>query len=483
MRIPVPDELLPADRLGRVHFTGIGGAGLSGIARIMARRGIEVSGSDDNETPFLAPLRELGVRCHLGYDATQVADADTVVVTTAAREDNPEVLEAAARGLRMLPRSAGLQSVMQGRRVVAVAGTHGKTTATSLLTVALLHCGAAPSYAIGGILRATGRNADAGDGELFVAEADESDGAFLVYSPYAAIVTNVEPDHLDVWRTPEAYRQGFVDFLDRIDPDGFVVCCVDDPGAAQLAGVARERGLEVLTVAVDAEADLRLEDLAFAGTDSSATVRQGEQVLGRLQLQIPGRHYLIDAAAALATGLRLGFSFDELSAGLASFTGTGRRMEPQGDVGGVRIFDSYAHHPQEIASDLDAARGIAGSGRVIAAFQPHLVSRVRMLGAEMGQALGAADEVLVLDVYVAREEPDPEVTGRLVADAVPLPADRVAYVSTDELPAQVADRARPGDVVVTLGAGNINALLPAILTALAAEGADAAVRQDGPDGG
>ncbi|HEY0645434.1 MAG TPA: Mur ligase domain-containing protein, partial [Nocardioides sp.] len=233
MRIPVPDEILPATELGRVHCVGIGGAGISAIARIMAARGVSVTGSDDHDTPFLPALRELGVTCHLGYDAAHVADADTLVVTTAAREDNPEVLEARRRGLRILPRSAGLAAVMAGTRVLAVAGTHGKTTTTGLLTSALLAAGVDPSYAVGGVLTATGRNADAGSDDLFVAEADESDGAFLVYRPHAAIVTNVEADHLDNWGTEEAYHRAFDDFVATIDRSGFLVCVLDDPGAAQ----------------------------------------------------------------------------------------------------------------------------------------------------------------------------------------------------------------------------------------------------------
>nr|WP_218851797.1 UDP-N-acetylmuramate--L-alanine ligase [Nocardioides panaciterrulae] len=472
--MPVPDEILPAERLGRVHFVGIGGAGLSAIARIMAARGVPVTGSDDQDTPFLPSLRELGVPCHLGYAAEHVADADTVVVTTAAREDNPEVLEARRRGLRLLPRSAGLQSVMLGRRVVAVAGTHGKTTTTSLLTSALLACDADPSYAVGGVLSATGRNADAGEGELFVAEADESDGAFLVYTPHAAVVTNVEADHLDVWGTEEAYRQAFVDFLDRIDPSGFLVCCTDDAGAAELARTARERGLEVVAVGEGADADVRATDLRFEGASSRFTVVRGRERLGEVALQIPGRHYVLDALAALAAGLRLGLPFEGLRTGLAGFTGSRRRMEAKGEVAGVRVYDSYAHHPVEIAGDLQAARAVAGEGRVLVAFQPHLVSRTRLFGTAMGEALGAADEVVVLDVYLAREDADPEVTGAVVAEAVPLPSGRVAYVpDLADAPAELVARARPGDLVLTLGAGSVTDLGPRVLELLAARGGDA----------
>src|SRR6201989_2670890 len=223
MRIPVPDVIPPASELGRVHFVGIGGAGLCALARIMAQEGVAVTGSDDQETPFLPALRELGIPVHLGYDAAHVGDADTLVVTTAAHDDNPEVLEASRRGLRILPRSAGLKATMAGHRVVAVAGTHGKTTTTSMLTMALRAAGADPTYAIGGVLAATGRNSDAGTGDLFVAEADESERAFLVYPPHAALVTNVDADRLDVWGSEEAYRAAFTDFVGTLDPEGVLV--------------------------------------------------------------------------------------------------------------------------------------------------------------------------------------------------------------------------------------------------------------------
>ncbi len=469
MKITVPDELLPADRLGRVHFVGVGGAALSAIARIMALRGVPVTGSDNNETPFLAALRELDVPVTLGYDAAHVGDADTLVVTTAARDDNPEVAEGIRRGLRLLPRSAGLAAVMDGRDVLAVAGTHGKTTTTALLTVALLEAGADPTYAVGGVLRATGRNADAGDSRWFVAEADESDGAFLVYSPYAAIVTNVEADHLDQWGTEEAYRAAFVQFLGRIRPGGLLVLCVDDDGAAALVGPARERGLEVITVGTGEDVDYRAVDLAFVGTHSRFSVEHDGAPVVEVDLQIPGRHYVLDALAAFALGHRLGFDLDGLVRGLGTFTGSGRRMEPKGEAGGVRVVDSYAHMPQEIAADLAAARGVAGQGRVLVAFQPHLVSRTRSYGPAMGIALGAADEVVVADVYLAREDADPAVTGALVAGAVPLPDGCVAFVpSLADVPAAVVARARPGDLVLTLGAGDITDVGPAVLALLEA---------------
>jgi UDP-N-acetylmuramate--alanine ligase len=468
MRVPVPDELLPADRLGRVHFVGIGGAGLSGIARIMLARGIPVSGSDAKESRTLEALRALGARCYVGHAAEQVADADTLVVSTAVREDNPEVVEARERGLRLLPRSAALDSVMQGRTVVAVAGTHGKTTTTSLLTVALQHCGADPSFAIGGELNESGSNAHDGSGRVFVAEADESDGAFLVYSPFGALVTNVEADHLDNYGTEEAYHAAFSAFLDRIDPAGFLVACVDDDGAADLAEQAREKGLNVTGVGESPRADLRAEGLSFAGSLSTFTGVDRGPRLGDVTLRIPGRHYVLDALAALAAGLRLGFPFADLRRGLEAFSGTRRRMELKGEVDGVRVYDSYAHHPNEIAGDLQAARSLAGEGRVVVAFQPHLVSRTKIFGPAMGEALGAADEVVVMDVYVAREDPEPGVDGGLVASHVPLDPEHVHFEpSWSRTPALLVERARPGDLVLTLGAGDVTLVGPEVLDLLA----------------
>ncbi len=467
MRVPVPDELLPADRLGRVHFVGIGGAGLSGIARIMLARGLTVSGSDARQSRAIEALRALGARCYVGHDASQVADVDTVVVSTAVREDNPEVVEAQRLGLRLLPRSAALESVMQGREVVAVAGTHGKTTTTSMLTVALQHCAADPSFAIGGELNESGSNAHDGSGRIFVAEADESDGAFLVYSPHGAIVTNVEADHLDNWGTEAAYREAFTEFLGRIDRSGFLVACIDDDGAAALAEQARALGLAVTGVGESEAADLRAGDLRFEGVSSTFTVVDHGRRLGEVSLQVPGRHYVLDALAALAAGLRLGFGFADLRRGLEAFTGTRRRMELKGEVAGIRVYDSYAHHPNEIAGDLQAARSLAGTGRVVVAFQPHLVSRTKIFGPAMGEALGAADEVVVMDVYVAREDPEPGVDGGLVASHVPLPPAQVVFEpSWSATPADLVARAQPGDVVLTLGAGDVTLVGPEVLELL-----------------
>jgi UDP-N-acetylmuramate--alanine ligase len=303
-----------------------------------------------------------------------------------------------------------------------------------------------------------------------VAEADESDGAFLVYGPRAALVTNVDADHLDVWGSEAAYHAAFADFVGTIEAGGVLVVCADDPGAAALVDVAHERELEVVTVGTGADAHWQITDLQAAGTASSFVLR-GDLGAVPVRLDVPGRHYVLDAAGALALAIRLVDEPGLLARGLGEFTGTGRRMESKGEAGGVRVYDSYAHHPVEIAGDLEAARAVAGEGRVVVAFQPHLVSRTRLLGSAMGRALGAADEVVVLDVYAAREDPDPQVTGRLVADAVPLPAERVHYVpQLAEVAAELVRLARPGDLVLTLGAGSVTSVGPDVVAQLSETG-------------
>ncbi|MDO9378764.1 MAG: UDP-N-acetylmuramate--L-alanine ligase [Nocardioidaceae bacterium] len=462
MRLDVPDEVLPAEQLGHVHLVGIGGAGLSAIARLLMRRGVPVSGSDGQDSAVLRALAAEGARTFVGHAAAQVDGVDTLVVSTAVRDDNPEVVEARRLGLRLYPRSAGLLSLMIGRRVLAVAGTHGKTTTTSMLTSALREAGLDPTYAIGAEVAALGGNAG-GDGEPFVAEADESDGAFLEYSPHGAVVTNVDADHLDTWGTVEAYEAAFAAFVGRIDPDGFLVTVVDDPGAARLADHARGRGLRTVAVGTGPGADLRAVDLRPVGTGTAFDVERGGALLGTVTLAVPGRHYVLDALAALAAGLESGAPFDALAVGLGRHAGARRRMERIGEAAGVRVYDSYAHHPTEIAGDLEAARSLAGDGRVVVAYQPHLVSRTRLFGARMGEALGGADVVVVADLYLAREDPDPAVTSALVLDAVPAGTQAHAGRPLPELAEQLRGLARPGDLVLTLGAGDVTTVAPALL--------------------
>ncbi|MDQ1630067.1 MAG: UDP-N-acetylmuramate--alanine ligase [Frankiaceae bacterium] len=467
MIVDVPADIGPAEELGRVHFVGLGGAALSGLARIMAARGVAVSGSDAKDSAALRSLRALGVTCYVGHRAEQVDGVDTVVVSTAVPDGNPEVRRARELGLRVWPRSAAVQSVLLGRTAVVVTGTHGKTTTTSMLTTALLACGADPSYAIGSTLNASGLNAAAGTGSVFVAEGDESDAAILAYTPAGAVVTNIDADHLDHFGTPTAYAAVFEAFLDRIRPGGFLVCCVDDPGARRLAALADGRDLTVVRVGQAVDSDLQARDLELAGSTSQFDAWRGDTRLGRVRLQVPGVTYAVDALAALAAGLELGFAFDGLADGLGDFLGSGRRMEPKGEAAGVRVFDSYAHHPSEIAADLRAARVLAGDGRVVVCFQPHLFSRTRIFAAAMGEALAAADEVVVMDVYPARELPEPGVDGSLVSAAVPLPPEHVRFEPTWSLAAErTAAASAPGDLVLTLGAGDVTEVADLVLALL-----------------
>ncbi|MEI4270995.1 UDP-N-acetylmuramate--L-alanine ligase [Klenkia sp. LSe6-5] len=461
-RDPVP----ALDELGAVHFVGIGGAGMSGIARILLARGVAVSGSDRRSTPTLLALQALGARTEVGHDAAHLGDAATVVVSTAIRPDNPELVAARERGLRVLPRAVALAAVMAGRRSVAVAGTHGKTSTTSMLTVAVQACGADPSFAIGGDLNESGSNAHAGSGDVFVAEADESDRSFLLLAPFAGIVTNVEADHLDNYGDLAAVEAAFDRFLTTVDPAGFVVLCADDPGSARLREVATG-GARVLTYGTGGDVDLQVRDLVVGAEGTSWTAVHRGAELGRVTLRLPGEHMALNSAAALLAGLELGFPAAGLLAGLARFGGVHRRFELKGTADGVRVYDDYAHHPTEVAAQLRAARAVAGEGRLVVLFQPHLYSRTREFAAGFGEALGLADEVVVMDVYGAREDPVPGVTGALVADAVPLPAGAVHFEpSWSAAAGAMAARARPGDLLMTMGAGDVVMVGPEILTAL-----------------
>ena len=470
MGLITPVDPVPVDQLGKVHFTAIGGAGMSGIARIMLARGVTVSGSDSADSALLGELAAAGARVRVGHAAENLGDADTLVVSTAIRADNPELLEAQRRGLRVLHRAAALASVMLGYQGIAVAGTHGKTTTTSMITTVLLHSGADPSYVIGGILAETGVGAAQGGGPVFVVEADESDGSFLMFSPDAAVVTSVEADHLDNYGTLAAIEAAFASFAGQIRPGGVLLACADDAGARALTG-AVPPGVTALTYGTAADASYRVTEIqprgmrtALTVTGSAGTVLAGAGPV-RIEIAVPGRHNALNAAAAFGVTVQLGVAVADAVAGLAAYRGACRRMELTGEADGVQVIDSYAHHPTELAADLAAARDIAAGGRVIAIFQPHLFSRTRLFAADFGAALGQADEVLVLDVYAAREDPEPGVTGKLISDAVP-GGGAVFMPERATVPAAIAGLAKPGDLVLTMGAGDVTQLGSAIVAAL-----------------
>ncbi|HMH90671.1 MAG TPA: UDP-N-acetylmuramate--L-alanine ligase [Streptosporangiaceae bacterium] len=478
MGLVTPVDAVPVSELGRVHFTGIGGAGMSGIARIMLSLGVAVSGSDSAPSAQLDELAALGAVVSVGHAAANLGQADTLVVSSAIRPDNPELAAARRRGLRVLHRAAALASLMLGRQGIAIAGTHGKTTTTSMITTVLRGCGADPSYVIGGVLAGTGLGAEHGAGPAFVAEADESDGSFLMLSPAAAVVTCVEADHLDNYADLAQIKEAFRAFAAKIS--GLLVACADDPGAAELARLASADlgmppGLRVVTYGSAAAADYRVTGVQPRGMATSLTITPAAGTAAdgpvTIEIAVPGRHNALNAAAAFALTAELGYPAPAIAAGLAAYGGARRRMELKGEADGVRVVDSYAHHPTELAADLAAARDVAAGGRVIALFQPHLFSRTRIFAADLGAALGLADEVLVLDIYAAREDPEPGVTGQLVASAVP---GGLAQFLPDRasVPAAVAGLAKPGDLVLTMGAGDVTALGPLILAALRERGGE-----------
>ena len=464
MTLLEPREIPPLFGLGRVHFIAIGGAGMSGVAQGYITRGFLVSGSDQVDSEALRVLSEQGASVWVGHDPKHVAGADTVVVSSAIRDDNVELVEARQRGIPVIHRSLALASLMQGYQVVSVAGTHGKTTTTAMVVAGLQGAGHDPSYVIGGTLLTTGMNAYISQGQQFVIEADESDGSFRQYPTNIAVITGIETDHLDNWGTPERYAQGFQEFATG-STVSTVILCADDPGGQALARTLVRQGRRVMTYGSSDGSDLRLSDIrAISGT---AVVTYGNWSLP-IRVGVRGVHNLHNAAAALCVGEVLGVDRGGFLAGLATFGGTARRFQYLGLAREIRVVDDYAHHPTEVAATIATARLSAGVGRVIVCFQPHLYSRTQHFADEFGAALAAADEVVVLDVYPAREDPILGVTGELVARAVAARGVRVHYVPREEDAVEaLVPLAKPGDLVLTVGAGSVTAIGPQLLERLA----------------
>jgi UDP-N-acetylmuramate--alanine ligase len=455
-------------------MVGIGGAGMSGIARILLDRGGQVSGSDAKESRGVAALRARGAQIAIGHDPAaldMLPGGPTAVVSTQAAipRDNPELVEARRRGVPVIMRPVVLAKLMEGYTTVMVTGTHGKTTTTSMIVVALQRSGFDPSFAVGGDLGQPGTNAHHGSGNIFVAEADESDGSLLEYSPDVAVVTNVEADHLDFFGTEAAYAAVFDKFVDKLRPGGALVVCVDDEGAAALAARSAADGVRVLRYGTGDDVNLAgaLLNWEQQGAGGVATVRlAGVSHPYGLRLAVPGRHMALNALAAAVAAVEVGADVEAVFDGLAGFEGTRRRFEAVGTAAGVRVYDDYAHHPTEVRVNLEALRSVAGEGRSIVVFQPHLYSRTQTFAEEFGSALSVADVVFVLDVYAAREEPIAGVSGASVAEHVEVPVQYVPDFSA--VADRVAAAARPGDAVVTMGAGDVTLLGQEILAALQA---------------
>lgn len=459
--------------LQRVHMVGIGGAGMSGVARILLDRGGLVSGSDAKESRGVVALRARGAEIRIGHDASSLdllPGGPTAVVTTHAAipKTNPELVEARKRGIPVILRPVVLAKLMTGYTTLMVTGTHGKTTTTSMLIVTLQHSGYDPSFAVGGELGEAGTNAHHGSGSTFVAEADESDGSLLEYTPNVAVVTNIEADHLDFFGSEQAYTAVFDSFVERIAPGGALVVCTDDPGAAALAERTEALGIRVLRYGSTGD------DLAGAllswdqqGTGAVAHIQlTGEHNPRAVRLAVPGRHMALNALAALLAAREIGAPVDSVLDGLAGFEGVRRRFELVGTAAGVRVFDDYAHHPTEVRATLEAARTVVDQtgGRVIVAFQPHLYSRTATFAREFGASLSVADQTVVLDVYGAREQPMPGVSGATIAEHVTTPVTYVPDFSA--VAAHVATVARSGDVILTMGAGDVTMLGGEILSEL-----------------
>ncbi|MEU6367916.1 UDP-N-acetylmuramate--L-alanine ligase [Streptomyces sp. NPDC046931] len=452
--------------MDRPHFIGIGGAGMSGIAKILAQRGAKVAGSDAKDSATAEALRALGATVHIGHAAEHLADdATCVVVSSAIRADNPELTRAAELGIPVVHRSDALARLMDGLRPIAVAGTHGKTTTTSMLAVSLTELGLAPSYAIGGDLDGPGSNALHGEGDIFVAEADESDRSFHKYAPEVAIVLNVELDHHANYASLEEIYESFQTFAGRIVPGGTLVVTADHEGARELTR-RLDGSVRTVTYGESEDADVRILSVVPQGLKSRVTVDlEGTELT--FTVSVPGRHYAHNAVAALAAGVALGVPASELALALAAYTGVKRRLQLKGEEAGVQVIDSYAHHPTEMTADLEAMRGAADSSRILVVFQPHLFSRTQELGKEMGEALALADTSVVLDIYPAREDPIPGVTSELIVAAARAAGAQVRSVHDKaEVPETVAGMVKPGDLVLTMGAGDVTDLGPRILDRL-----------------
>jgi len=468
------DAIPTAAELGRVHIMGIAGAGMSGLARIMLARGLTVSGCEGRESTTVSALRALGADVSIGHSLDHLDDIDTLVYTTAINPKHFELVAARERGLRVIRRAAGLAAMITGKRAIAIAGTHGKTTTTSLLTVAAQACGRDPSFAIGGNLYESGLNAHAGTGEEFIVEADESDGSFLMLQPDLAIVTNVEADHLENHGDLEGVFHAFELFADRIAHSGALVACIDDAGARRVAGYASGIGLRVVRYGESDDADVRVSDILERpdGVEFTLETSAGMRRIGVGSLL--GRHMALNAAGAYALALEIGLDLETLEATWRGFKGVHRRFEFRGESNGVRVYDDYAHHPTEVAAALTAAKAVVTQGgRLVAIFQPGTYSRTQTFAREFAEAVAVADVAVLMDIFPAREEPIPGVTGATISELVPLPAEQVIYEPSWGATAErVASVLRPGDVVVTMGIGDVHLLCSEIVNAVSERAAE-----------
>ncbi|HZZ83843.1 MAG TPA: UDP-N-acetylmuramate--L-alanine ligase [Anaeromyxobacteraceae bacterium] len=450
----------------RIHFVGIGGIGMSGIAEVLLNLGYPVTGSDLKESETTRRLASLGGRIRIGHAAENVADADVVVTSSAVRRQNPEVVEARARKIPVIPRAEMLAELMRLKHGIAIAGSHGKTTTTSMAAHLLAHAGLDPTAVVGGKVNAFGSNAKLGKGDYMVVEADESDGSFLRISPTLAVVTNVDPEHLDHWKTPAALRQGFVDFVNRVPFYGLAILCVDHPTVQSLIPDVEKR---FVTYGEAPLADYRLSSIALEGPAVAFDAFRKGEPLGRFRVGMVGRHNALNALAVIALADEMGIPTEVTRAGLASFNGVQRRFTVRGEAAGVTVVDDYGHHPAEVKATLKGARESFGR-RVVCVFQPHRYTRTRDLLDEFVTAFNDADVLLLSEVYAAGEEPIPGVSGEKLAEAIRAWGHKdVTFVPERAGLAEAARaRVKSGDLVLTLGAGDVTAVGPELLKLLEA---------------
>jgi len=450
----------------KIHFIGVGGAGMSGIARIMLAKGFSISGSDKSESAMLTSLKALGAEIFVGHASQNLGDAQMVIISSAINESNAELLAAKAKGLPIIARATALAWLMSESTSVAIAGTHGKTTTTAMLTVALQSAGLDPSFAIGGTINTAGTNAHSGTGTIFVAEADESDGSFLAYKPTGAIVTNIELDHVDHFPNEDAVFAVFEQFVSSIKQGGFLVACGDDAGVNNLLKRIKRTDLQIYLYGKGTSNDFRIDKIHLAPKGSSSVVSSTGRKVGELNLAVAGEHNLLNGLAAFAAASALGAAETKVLDGLASFTGTKRRFELKGEVGGVKVIDDYGHHPTEVNVTLTTAKNLAQAGRVIVIFQPHRYSRTAAFATQFSTSLALADFTYLLEVYAASEKPLPGVSSLLIAKAMN-PQQVKFEPSMIEVVNEVVAMAKSGDVILTLGAGDVSSLGEPILQALA----------------
>ncbi len=462
MTIPVVANFVGESLRGKnVHFIGIGGSGMSGLARIALADGIAVSGSDAKDSTVLLALEALGATVFRSHSAENVDGADVVVYSTAISASNPEIARAIERSIPIMTRANALALLMHGLTSIAIAGTHGKTTTSSMTTVAFQACGADPSFAIGGTLTASGSNAHRGSGSYFIAEADESDGSFVAYHPTAAIITNIEHDHVDFFSTPEEVVSVFRDFTETIPNNGLLIYCNDDAGSKSMGESVKH--CTTYSYGTTEGSDLKLDQISLTAQGSHARAVWKGSVVGTIELQVPGHHNLLNAAGTLALGLSLNLNPAALLSGLHSFQGAGRRFELKASINGIRIIDDYGHHPTEINVTLDAARRYADAGRVLVIFQPHRYSRTQAFLDQFAVALDKADDVTLLEIYAASEKPIPGVSSELISEKMKNGHFLPNFIEASD---RVIALAKPGDVILTLGAGDVNSLAPIIADGL-----------------